>query len=586
MVLAFAALIWAYAIFLTGGFILDVGFLRVSSRSERNPLIASLLAAVAAWVLTPAGQRRQVWLLDGSRVAQHIEHGIEAVSTRSRLVGRVLAGLLASATVALGILLGAHVAGGADSYAYLSQARLWGAGTLRVEQPLIKDLPPGIMAEALAPLGYRLSPDRTALVPVFPPGLPMLMAVFERVGGPTAMFLVMPLLAGLSVYAAYVLGTTLGGPLAGVLAALLIATSPAFVFQVTHAPMSDIAAAGWWASVLILLPRVSRSSALVAGLATGAAILTRPNLVPLAVVPGCLLLWDLIADRVSRRIAVQRLLLFAAASIPACVVIALLNKLWYGSPLQSGYGALAGAFFQWNHGWPNLQHYWRWAMDSQTPLIVVAVAAPVLVWRHLSASTGRPLLVVMVGFVLGVYACYAFYLPFDDWWFLRFLLPAFPASFALMSVALVRLCGPLPGHVRWMAPVILVALVVSHSIQFGRAHSAYHSAPEWRFATVGEHIAAHLPEDAIFVASLHSGSARYYSGRMTIRYDFIAAEQLDAVLAHVERAGYSAYILLDDLEAPGFISNFSGHSAVGALDWPPIADVSGVKIYATSAKGR
>jgi 4-amino-4-deoxy-L-arabinose transferase-like glycosyltransferase len=400
------------------------------------------------------------------------------------------------------------------------------------------------------------------------------------------MFYVMPLLAGLAVYATYVLGAMLGGPLAGVLAALLIATSPAFVLQLTHAPMSDIAAAGWWASALILLPRVSRSSALVAGLAAGAAILTRPNLVPVALIPGCLLLWDLRAQRVGRRLAVERLLLFAGASISACLVIALLNTSWYGSPLQSGYGPLAGQFFQWDYGWPNLKHYWRWAIDSQTLLIVVAIAAPVLAWRHVSASTGRPMLVVVAGFVLGVYACYAFYLPFDDWWFLRFLLPAFPASFALMSVALVRLCGRLPRHARWLVPVILVAFAAEHSIRFGWANGAYHSASEWRFAVVGQYIRTHLPERAIFVASLHSGSARYYSGRMTIRYEFIPAERLDALLAHVERAGYSPFILVDDVEAPGFIASFSGRSSVGALDWPPIADVSGVKIYAASAKGR
>jgi hypothetical protein len=586
MVLAVAALLWAYAILLTGGFILDVGFLRVSSRSERNPLIGALLAAVAVWVLTPAGRRREVWLGDYFHLAQPVVRLTDAVAKRSRLVGGALAGVLAAATVALGILLGAHVAGGADSYAYLSQARLWAAGTLRVEQPLITDLPPGVPAEALAPLGYRVSPDRASLVPMFPPGLPMLMAVFERTGGATAAFYVMPLLAGLCVYVTYAFGTMLAGPLAGLLAALLIATSPAFVFQVTHAPMSDIAAAGWWGSALLLLPRVSRSSALVAGLATGAAILTRPNLVPLALIPGGLLLWELRAEGPGRRVAVQRLLLFAAASIPACLVIALLNRFWYGSPLQSGYGPLAGSFFQWDHGWPNLQHYWRWAIDSQTPLIVVALAAPVLAWRHLSASTGRPMLVVLVSFVLGVYACYAFYLPFDDWWFLRFLLPAFPASFALMSVALVRLGGRLPGPVRWMAPVLVVGFAVSQSVRFGWANSAYYSVPEWRFAAVGQHIAARLPERAIFVANLHSGSARYYSGRMTIQYDNVPAERLDALLAHVERAGYSVFILVDDAEAPDFIASFSGRSAVGALDWPPVADVSGVKIYETAARAR
>ena len=584
IVLAVGALTWAYAIFLTGGFILDLGFLRISSRAWRNPLIAGIFAAVAAWALVPAGHRRQAWTL--AWFAPPLERLIQAISTRSRFVARALAALLASVTVALGIVLGAHVAGGADSYAYVSQARLWAAGTLHVEQPLIKDLPREIPAEAAMPLGYRLSPDRTYLVPVYPPGLPMLMAVFERVGGPSAVFIVMPLLAGVAVLATYVLGTMLGGPFAGVLAALLMATSPAFVFQLTHAPMSDIPATAWWATALILLPRVSWSSALVAGLATGMAILTRPNLVPLALVPGCLLVWEFGAGRVGRRAAAERLLLFAGASTAACLVIAWLNTLWYGSPLESGYGPLAGSFFRWDYWWPNLQHYGAWAIDSQPPLIVVGIAALPLVWRQASTPTVRRMLVLSVCFVLGVYACYAFYMPFDGWWFLRFLLPAFPAGLALTGAGLAQLCGRLQGHARWVIPVVLVAFAISHSIEFGWTEGAYNSKNEWRFATVGQHIAEHLPENALFVARLHSGSARYYSGRQTIRYEWIPAERLDALLAHLERSGYSPFILIDDVEAPDFIKTFAGRSSVGALDWPPIASVSGVKIYAASAAAR
>ena len=425
-------------------------------------------------------------------------------------------------------------------------------------------------------------------MPVYAPGLPILMAVFERFGGPQAVFYVMPLLAGVAVWATYVLGTMIAGAFVGVLAALFMATSPAFVFQLTHPPMSDIPATAWWATVLILLLRSSRSSALFAGVAAAAAILTRPNLVPLALVPGGLLIWDLQGKRMGRRVAVQRLLLFAAASIPACLFVVYLNDYWYGSPLASGYGTLAGSFYQWGYFWTNATYYLRWVVDSQSPVILVALAAPFLLWRGRTVENGQPrtraMLVVCTGFVLVVYACYAFYMPFDQWLFLRFLLPAFPVIFVLMSAAILLLSARLRGRARWMLPVVLVAVVTAHSIRFGREQGAFDSSAERRFAAVGRYIAERLPQRAVFLAMLHSGSATDYTGRPTIRWDLIPPELLDVAIEHLRRLGYSPFILLDDTEAQDFVARFSGVNPLGTLDQPAIASVDGVKIYAVSQR--
>jgi hypothetical protein len=83
-------------------------------------------------------------------------------------------------------------------------------------------------------------------------------------------------------------------------AALILATSPAFDLQLTHGPMSDIPAMALWTVVLALLPRLSRNSALLAGVVAGTAILVRPNLAPLAHVPGAFLVWNAAAKRQAR----------------------------------------------------------------------------------------------------------------------------------------------------------------------------------------------------------------------------------------------------------------------------------------------
>lgn len=99
--------------------------------------------------------------------------------------------------------------------------------------------------EVLVPIGYRLGTYGASLVPTYSPGFPMQMGLMERLGPQGSMFFVMPVLGAVAVWATYLLGTIVAGRLAGMIAALFLATSPAFVMQLTHMPMSDIPAMAW-----------------------------------------------------------------------------------------------------------------------------------------------------------------------------------------------------------------------------------------------------------------------------------------------------------------------------------------------------
>ena len=59
----------------------------------------------------------------------------------------------------------------------------------------------------------------------------MVMAVFERVAGSGAVFYVVPLLGGAAVWATYLMGAVTAGPAVGLAAAVLLATSPVFLYQ-------------------------------------------------------------------------------------------------------------------------------------------------------------------------------------------------------------------------------------------------------------------------------------------------------------------------------------------------------------------
>ncbi|HET9267904.1 MAG TPA: hypothetical protein VFO31_07055, partial [Vicinamibacterales bacterium] len=459
-------------------------------------------------------------------------------------------------------------------------------GALKPAAPGYDVLPPGLSSDTLLPLGYRFTSDGLSLVPMYAPGLPMQMALFERLGGAGAVFYVMPLLAGVAVWATYALGARAGGRRVGAVAAALLAASPALLFQLTHAPMSDLPAAAWWTVALAALVRPSRSAALLCGIATGAAILTRPNLVPLAIVPGSSLLWSAIRSS-GAGARWQRLVLFAAGSIPACAAVGVLNAYWYGSPFVSGYGAgLAGTMHRWDHFWPNVQRYAGWTLETQGPMMALAALAPAVFLRsdsHDDGDTGdtRHVIAICAAFVVTVWLCYVFYTPFNAWWTLRFLLPAFPAFCVLASAGVFRAAAWLPAAQRGQLVAVALAVTLGFSLGVARTYRAVESSTERRFATMGRSLAQQLPRRSVVLASLHSGSARYYADCLTLRWDFIGPAQLDAAVAVLQQRGYATFILVDDEERELFRSRFAGASRLATLDQSPRITVPGASLYAS-----
>ena len=481
----------------------------------------------------------------------------------------VIAGALAVAVLAAGIRWGAMVAGGADSYGYVSQAGLWQQGRLVVQQEIVGSSPWPDAAETWSPLGYRPSPhQRDGLVPIYAPGLPLLMAIFQTIAGYCAAFVVVPLCGALTIWLTFVFGRRVFGSLGiAFWGASLVATSPVFLYQLMNA-MSDVPVTAFWMLALVLA--VMRRP-LGSGLAMSVAIAIRPNLLPLAVVLGVWLAMTGGARATRDALPIR----FAIGLMPGVIGIAWLNGVLYESPLVSGYGT-TGDLYSLRFFGTNLRQFATWMADVETP--IVAIAALYFVAPSFVPEPQIPRArLLLAGSLAVVMLSYVFYRPFDAWWYLRFLLPMWPVLMLLTAVVLEALAGRWAGRFSSVAIGALVVLLAYHGVHAAVARSVFDlGRGERRYVDVGRFLASHTEPDAVMLSLQHSGSVRLYAGRLTLRYAALDPLWLDRAVSYLQSIGRHPYFVLDGAEVDAFRRRFGAANRSGLLDWPPLATLGGV----------
>jgi hypothetical protein len=544
---ALAAILWALGTWLSGGFTLSLPGHRISATDPLRPLIIGVIAGlVHGFVAGRSGLRGE---LDRLRLF---------------LGPARVAAMLAVVLAAVGWRYSAGVVGGADAYAYVSQADLWLAGRLKTPVPIAAEVPWPDGLATFAPLAYTPAAG-TTIVPVTAAGLPLLMAGFKAVLGHCAVFAVVPLSAALLVWATFVAGRRIDSGRAGAIAAWLVATSPA-VLAMSISPMSDVPAAAFWTLALAAVLGSSRTAAATGGLSASIAILIRPNLVPVAAGIAIWMLWR--AKKTSRDyVAVA---LFCAGVVPGCLAVAWINAALYGAPWSSGYGSLAG-MASLSRAPLNLTRYGWWLVESQTPLFLAGAIALVLPWRRLwpAAAVRRDALLLALVIAI-VWAIYLLYLPFDEWWYLRFLLPCWPAMAIGAAVSLTRLFD---APAKWVP--IAAALIVTgaglYGLSFASRRGAFPSGEgDARYARIAKLVEDMTEPSSVILAMQHAGPTRYYAGRLTMRWDLLDPAWLDRAVDWLNARGRRAYILVEDWERGGFERRFAQHTRFRLAELAPI----------------
>jgi hypothetical protein len=537
-VFALLALV-AVLLAVSGGFRVTVGGLRLSARSPW-PAATLALVALGVWFLLARA---------ANKVAPDLELAWSSVDRQAASI---------AAAIAIGSGLAAAFQStfspaGADASGYLSEARMFASGRLSYTDTLTA-IVGGWQTGLTAPLGWLPGAVQGFQTPTYPPGLPLLMAIPHWAGGSVAACWVVIVSAAIAVWSTGRIGLHLAGGAAGIVAAVTLATLPVFLYQSVQ-PMSDVPVTAAWMLCWVMLVRSGPGlrAPVAAGIACAIAVLIRPNLAPLAIVP---LIFT------SRRVA------FALPVAVAGLFLAWLQWHWYGSPLRSGYGS-AGEIFSLANVAPNAAFYARWLLATAPILVLGAIG---LWFARVERVTWA--LASFAALAVGAYLVYAV---FEDWSYLRFLLPSLAIGSVFVGVTAARMLAGLPAAARPAVLLITGAAIATAGIANGRALSAFDlDTQHRRIVLMAGRLNGAMAADAVIVAGEQSGSMRYATGHPILRWE--AATPADLARALSALQGREVWIVLDGFEHELFRKKFSPAPA-GELDWPP-AIVAGTRTTA------
>jgi len=290
--------------------------------------------------------------------------------------------------------------------------------------------------------------------------------------------------------------------------------------------------------------------ALLAGVALAIAVLVRPTNL-LALLPMGLAMGP----------SLRRWLLVILGGLPGAIFQCSFNWAVYGRIFTTGYGYINPSFSLANVP-ATIIHYAVWLPVLLTPVIVLALGLPALRRRPSRFAT----LLAVWGLIYPIF--YLFYShTHDDWWYLRFLLPAFPPLIVATLLVAQALAARFNFTTRswWLAPAALAVIVHGtgwarhlHALSIGHSEQVYAETAVW--------MQAHLPASATVAAMEASGALFYYTDFTLVRWDMITPADFPRIAAACAVTGRPLYAALFPEEKIAFAGRLPGHwTQVGAV---------------------
>jgi hypothetical protein len=458
-------------------------------------------------------------------------------------------------------------AGGADSSGYLNSAQLLAAGRreTHVRLPAGFDRAAETFRPHFQPLGFTAFAENDRLVPTYPTGLPLHLALAQKVLGESLGVRCVEFAAAVAaVWLCYALGFQLGlgRPLAAA-GAIVLAACPVMIFTSIQ-PLSDTLATAWCIGAMWAAARATRGLgwAAATGLAFGVAVLVRPT--NLVLLPALLVLLG---------INWRKLAAMALGGVAPAAWLASYNHALYGGAFRSGYAGLSANF---DTEWiaPTAQHFVHWLAITLPAVCLVLPFVAVL----RPGGRGRALIALALWFgaITGVYLCYN--ISHEAWTCLRFILPALPALILASLFGLKALAARAPQRGTTITAVILASWALIASWYWSRHLAVYYiksyEDPYMKICAIAR---AQLPANALVVTSHASGALFHYTSFPILRWDFVTPEKFKAYVELARQQGLPIGAVVFNVEvADGLREHCPGN-------WTRVATADALELWRLDA---
>lgn len=435
-----------------------------------------------------------------------------------------------------------YLAGGSDSSGYLNIARLLRDGQLVGQVPAIPGLsPPAWNYLYQQPLGFTVESATGRMVPTYPVGFPLhLLVAAPFVSLDYAAVVVNVFLAAAAGALMFALGRQCGLSWRSAFAgAALLWLCPLFLSNILQ-PMSDACAMVWSLAAVCaaLQSRRHAAWALAAGLAVAIGVLVRPTGLLMLLPVGLALGGNL-----------RAWLALCAGGLPGAAFLAWYNVQLYGSALTTGYGAVE-SLFSTRHFPHNAGHIALWLLLLLSPFVVLpALGLPALL-RQRTHRAG-----VLLLWITTITGFYVFYFHTGEaWWYLRFILPAFPAVIvaALLVIENSPILVALGTTRRWLAPTALALALVWEFAGIRLLHVADTKHGEPAYLDTVRWMQAHAPADAIVLQMQVTGCFTYFTHFVIVRWDILESDgwaRLQAAARAQRRPIYATLFPFEEADA-------------------------------------
>ena len=241
----------------------------------------------------------------------------------------------------------------------------------------------------------------------------------------------------------------------------------------------------------------------------------------------------------------------------------ILNHGLYGKFITTSYGDMSSLFSLKNIP-PSVDAYARYLPLELTPfaLLAVGIFMP-KIWRQ-----NQRILVIIAAWIvpfLIFYSCYQF--THETWWYMRFLLPIFPAIILAMILTVRNIHESLP---KFRMMILMFFLTFSFCWQasvFARlpiltdGGLSYFKATNWANNN--------LPKNSIFITMQTSGALLHYTDFSIIRYESVDKKSLE----EIEKIQRPIYAMLFPFELEDVLeARFPGK-------WVKVTEVNPITIW-------